>query len=109
MLLIIAITTFVCVTLAMVGVYWLLNRPQSAGTERLKRLGQTSGASMPVSVSITEDEGATNFAKRIATPLNRLVPASAAEVQKLQKMLMQAGFRSPNAPLTYRTIQLVLL
>jgi tight adherence protein C len=109
MLLIIAITTFVCVTLAMVGVYWLLTRPQSAATERLKRLGQTSGASTPVSVSITEDEGAATFAKRIATPLNRLVPASAAEVQKLQKMLMQAGFRSPNAPLTYRTIQLVLM
>ncbi len=40
MLLIIAISTFVCISLGMMGVYWLLYRPQSAATERLRRLGR---------------------------------------------------------------------
>jgi len=93
----------------MMGAYWLLNRPQSAATERLKRLGGTTGTRSPVAVSIIEEHSGEKFAERIATPLNKLVPASAAEVRKLQKQLMQAGFRSRNAPIIYRTIQLVVM
>ena len=109
MLLLIGISTFVCITLAMMGAYWLLNRPQSAATERLKRLGETNGKLTPVSVSIVEEHSGEKFAERIASPLNRLVPASAAEVQKLQKQLMHAGFRSQNAPIIYRALQLTTL
>ena len=109
MLLIIAISTFICITLGMVGVYWLFMRPQSASTERLKRLANVSGSGASVSVSLDEEHAGEKFAERIATPLNRLVPASAAEVQKLQKKLMQAGFRSNHAPVIYRTIQLVTM
>jgi tight adherence protein C len=109
MLLIIAISTFICITLGMVGVYWLFMRPQSATTERLKRLANASGTGASVSVSLDEEHAGERFAERIATPLNRLVPASAAEVQKLQKKLMQAGFRSNHAPIIYRTIQLVTM
>ncbi len=109
MLLIIAISTFVCITLGMLGVYWLFMRPQSASTERLKRLAHTSGSSASVAVSLDEEHAGERFADRIATPLNRLVPASAAEVQKLQKKLMQAGFRSNHAPIIYRTIQLLTM
>ncbi|HUS10117.1 MAG TPA: type II secretion system F family protein [Pyrinomonadaceae bacterium] len=109
MLLIIAISTFICITLGMVGVYWLFMRPQSASTERLKRLANVSGSGSSVSVSLDEEHAGERFAERIATPLNRLVPASAAEVQKLQKKLMQAGFRSNHAPVIYRTIQLVTM
>ena len=109
MLLIIAISTFICITLGMVGVYWLFMRPQSASTERLKRLANVSGSGASVSVSLDEEHAGERFAERIATPLNRLVPASAAEVQKLQKKLMQAGFRSNHAPVIYRTIQLVTM
>jgi tight adherence protein C len=109
MLLLIGISTFVCITLAMMGAYWLLNRPQSAATERLKRLGETNGKLTPVSVSIVEEHSGEKFAERIASPLNRLVPASAAEVQKLQKQLMHAGFRSQNAPIIYRALQLATL
>jgi len=109
MLLIIAISTFICITLGMVGVYWLFMRPQSASTERLKRLANVSGSGASVSVSLDEEHAGEKFAERIATPLNRLVPASAAEVQKLQKKLMQAGFRSNHAPIIYRTIQLVTM
>lgn len=109
MLLFIAISTFVCITLGMLGVYWLFMRPQSASTERLKRLANMSGSSASVSVSLDEEHAGERFADRIATPLNRLVPASAAEVQKLQKKLMQAGFRSNHAPIIYRTIQLLTM
>jgi tight adherence protein C len=91
----------------MVGVYWLFMRPTSAATERLKRLGGTSGNSATVSVSLSDENAGDRFAERIATPLNRLVPASAAEVQKVQKKLMQAGFRSHHAVLLYRAIQLL--
>src|SRR5918999_915309 len=43
MLLIIAISTFVCISLGVLGVYWLVYRPQSAATERLRRLGGKDG------------------------------------------------------------------
>jgi tight adherence protein C len=110
MLLLIGISTFVCISLGLMGAYWLLNRPQSAATERLRRLGEsTSNSSSPVSVSILEDHGGDRFAERIATPINRLLPPSAAEVKKLQKQLMHAGFRSQNAPIIYRSIQLMSL
>src|SRR5690349_20259220 len=109
MLLIITISTFVCITLGMVGVYWLFMRPQSAATERLKRLGGSSTGSSPVSVSLSDDHTGERFAERIAEPISRWAPASAAEVQKLQKRLMQAGFRSNRAPVIYRAIQFLTM
>ncbi|HEX9421938.1 MAG TPA: type II secretion system F family protein [Pyrinomonadaceae bacterium] len=109
MLILITISTFVCISLGMMGVYWLLYKPQSAATERLKRLGgrPTSAASVPV--SLEESHPGAELAERIATPLNRLVPASAAEARKVQKQLMQAGFRSQSAPGVYRAIQLATM
>jgi len=92
----------------MVGVYWLFMRPQSAATERLRRLGQTSGtASGGTTVSLADDNAGEKFTERIAEPINRLLPVSATEAEKLQKKLMHAGFRSRNAPLIYRSIQLL--
>jgi len=109
MLLLIAISTFICISLGMMGVYWLMYRPQSASTERLKRLGErvtpTGGAG-----SLDEDHSASaELAQRLASPLNKLLPPSAAEAKKLQKQLMQAGFRSPGAPVMYRAIQIATL
>jgi tight adherence protein C len=108
MLLIITISTFVCITFGVMALYWLVYRPQSAATERLKRLGETNSAATAV-VAVNEERPVTDLAERIAAPLNRLVPASAAETKKLQKILMHAGFRGPNAPLIYRAIQLLSL
>lgn len=94
----------------MMGVYWLLYRPQSAATERLKRLGQRMPAEVMTPQALVEEPGrATDLAERLASPLTKLVPPSAAEAQKLQKSLMQAGFRSPSAPIIYRGIQLAAL
>jgi tight adherence protein C len=105
MLLIITISTFVCITFGVMALYWLVYRPQSAATERLKQLGQASAAGT-AAVAINQERPGTELAERIAAPLNRLVPASAAETKKLQKTLMTAGFRGPNAPVIYRAIQL---
>lgn len=109
MVLLIALSTFVCISLAMMGVYWLLARPQSAATERLKKLGDKSAAPASVSLSMNDQRGATDLAERLASPLNRLVPASAAEVRKLQKQLMQAGFRSNEAPFVFRAVHLAAM
>ena len=109
MILIIAISLFFCISLGMLGVYWLLYRPQSEATERLRRLGGskegaiTSGAQ---SVVIPDDRPATELAQRLAEPLNKLLPPSATEAKKLQKKLMHAGFRSAESPIIYRAIQL---
>jgi tight adherence protein C len=105
MLLIITISTFVCITFGVMALYWLVYRPQSAATERLKRMGQT-GAALSATAAINEESPVTEFAERIAAPINRLVPVSAAEAHKLQKLLMYAGFRGHNAPVIYRAIQL---
>ncbi len=113
MLLIITISTFVCITFGVMALYWLVYRPQSAATERLKRLGQTNStmtatAAAPM-VALSDDRPATDLAERIAAPLSRLAPPSAAEARKLQLLLMHAGHRNPNAPIIYRAIQLFSL
>jgi tight adherence protein C len=108
MILIIAISTFVAISLAMLGVYWLLYKPQSAATERLRRMSSKDGGMGNVqSVVLPDESPAADIAQRLAQPLNKLLPPSATEAKKLQKQLMHAGFRSPEAPLIYRGIQLV--
>jgi tight adherence protein C len=108
MLLIITISTFICFSLGVMGVYWLMYRPQSAATERLQRMSRSASVA-PSAISITEDHAGAELAERFAAPLNRLVPASATEVQKLQRQLMQAGYRAPSAPAIFRAIQLIAL
>lgn len=93
----------------MMGIYWLLYRPQSAATERLKRLDARATSATSAPISLDENRPSSEFAGRIASPINRLVPVSAAEAKKLQKQLMQAGFRSQSAPDIYRAIQLAAM
>jgi tight adherence protein C len=49
------------------------------------------------------------MAERVAEPLNRIVPLSAMEAAKLQKRLLQAGYRSPDAAMAFRAIQISLV
>ncbi|MEP6570774.1 MAG: type II secretion system F family protein [Acidobacteriota bacterium] len=109
MLLLITISTFICITLGMMGVYWLLYRPQSAATERLKQLGERNTTAVATTGLIDDEGRSAELAQRLASPLSRLLPASAAEAKKLQKQLMQAGFRSPGAVTVYRAIQLAAM
>ena len=109
MLLIIAISTFVCISLGLLGVYWMLYRPQSAATERLRRMAGTEGGGETQSVQsmvMPDESPAADIAQRLATPINKLLPPSATEARKLQKQLMHAGYRSNEAPIIYRAIQL---
>jgi len=108
MIIIVALSTFVCISLALLGVYWLLYKPQSAATERLRRMGggKEGNVSGVHSVAIPDDRPAAELAQRLAEPLNKLLPPSATEAKKLQKKLMHAGFRSAEAPLIYRAIHL---
>ena len=109
-MLIITISIFVCVTLCVMGLYWLMFRPTSAATERLKSMGGAGGVSSAVSSTVeSEPSAAGALAERMATPLQRLAPPSAAEARKVQKELMHAGFRSANGPAVYRAIQLLSL
>ena len=112
MIIIIALSTFVCISLAMLGVYWLLYKPQSAATERLRRMvGSKDGGNVASvqSVVIPDDRPAAELAQRIAQPLNKLLPPSATEVRKLQRQLMHAGFRSAEAPIIFRAIHLATM
>ena len=112
MLIIVAISTFVCISLGLVGIYWLLYRPQSAATERLRKLAgrggvATTDAAQPL--VMPDDSPATEIAQRLAQPINKLLPVSATEAKKLQKQLMHAGFRSKEAPMIYRAIHLATM
>jgi tight adherence protein C len=108
MLLIITISTFICITLGVVGLYWALFRPASAATERLKRMHD--GTTVAAAVTLTEESAPmAEFAERIATPISRLVPPSAIEAHKIRRQLMQAGFRGQNAVVIYRALQLISL
>jgi len=108
MIIIIAISTFVCISLGMLGVYWLLYKPQSAATERLRSLGAKEGGlatgNVKAAAVIPDDSPATDLAQRLANPLNKLLPPSATEARKTQRLLMQAGYRSPEASIIYRGI-----
>ena len=116
MILLITLSTFVCITLLGMAVYWTMFRPASAATERLRRMNQPGGAgaaAAAVAVSnsplVSDDDPLTKMAERVAAPLARLAPPSAAEAHRLQKQLMQAGYRSPNAPAVFRALQFVVL
>lgn len=103
-MLIISISTFICIAGLVMAVYWLLFRPASATAVRLRELGdQNTGA------AILDDSPVVKLAERIAEPINRLVPPSAGDAKKLQKQLMMAGFRSPHAPAIYRALQLLCM
>jgi len=105
-MLFITVSIFVCVTLGVMALYWLMFRPPSAATERLKRMGDADGL---VAAPTAEESQVGALAERMAAPLHRLAPPSAAEARKLQKQLMHAGYRSANAPVVYRALQFASL
>jgi tight adherence protein C len=91
----------------MLGIYWLLYKPQSAATERLRRLSskEVAGTVPNIESALVPDERPmAEIAQRLASPLNKLLPPSATEARKTQRLLMQAGYRSPEAPIIYRGI-----
>jgi len=103
MVTIILISTFICIAGGVMAIYWLLFRPVSATAQRLSELDEGRVGVVAPSIEVS---GMETLAARLAEPINKLVPPSAADAKKLQRELMQAGYRSPSAPAIYRVTQL---
>src|SRR5678815_2756355 len=103
MVTIILLSTFICIAGGVMAIYWLLIRPVSATAQRLSDLDESRAG---VIVQSIEPNPMESLAARLAEPINKLVPPSAASAKKLQRELMQAGYRSPSAPAIYRVTQL---
>jgi tight adherence protein C len=101
MLLLIIILTFGCLALGVMSIYLIFARPTGVVTTRLE--------TMDPSLTLIENNPVTTMAERVAEPLNRIVPISAVEAAKMQKQLLQAGYRSPDATIVFRAIQITLL
>ena len=106
-MLIIVFSTFVSIAFIVMAIYWLLFRPVSATAQRLSDLDENRGVG--VHVQSIEANPVETLAERLAEPINKLAPPSAANVKKLQLQLMQAGYRSPSAVAVYRVTQLFLM
>jgi tight adherence protein C len=104
-MLIISISTFIAIALAVMAIYWLMFRPVSATANRLHELGETQSV-VPTTI---EANTTASLAEKLTEPFGKLVPPSAANAEKLQKRLMQAGYRSHSAPAVYRATQVLLL
>lgn len=100
MLTLIIVFTFTSLALMVMSVYWIFSRPQSTVTARLE--------TMDPSLALVENNPVTTMAEKVAEPLNRMVPISAVEALKLQKKMLQAGYRSPDAAMAFRAVQLSL-
>src|SRR5438552_5492082 len=100
MLILIILLTFSCITLGVMSLYWLVS-PTNFVTARLE--------SMDPSLTLIENSAVSTMAERVAEPLNRIVPISAVEALKLQKQLLQAGYRSPDAAMVFRATRLTLI
>jgi tight adherence protein C len=105
MVTLILVSTFVSIAFIVMAIYWLVFRPVSATAQRLAQLDDPR----TVGVQSIEPNTMESLAARMAEPINRLVPPSATDAKKLQKKLMQGGFRSPSAPAIYRATQLTLM
>ncbi|HEX7175516.1 MAG TPA: type II secretion system F family protein [Pyrinomonadaceae bacterium] len=101
MLLLIIIATFGCIALGVMSVYLLTDRQTSVVNARLE--------SMDPTITLMEDSPLTVMAERVADPINRIIPISASEALKLQKQMLQAGYRSPDAATVFRSVQLILM
>lgn len=105
-MLIISISTFVCIAFGVMAIYWLMFRPASATATRLKQLDDHRSLGPPQTI---EANTVGSLAERLAEPISKLVPPSAKGAHKLQKELMQAGFRSAMSSAVYRASQLLLM
>jgi tight adherence protein C len=83
------------------SLYWIFARPANVVSARLE--------TMDPSLVLVQNNPVTTMAASVVEPLNRMVPISAIEAAKLQKQLLQAGYRSPDAATAFRAIQITLM
>lgn len=106
MVTIIVLSTFVSIAFIVMAIYWLVFRPVSATAQRLSQLEDPRVIGGVTSI---EPNSMETLAARLAEPINRLVPPSAADAKKLHRQLMTAGYRAPSAPSVFRVTQLALM
>jgi tight adherence protein C len=100
MIAVIAVTTFACVTLLVMSLFWFYTRPRSILNTRLDQMAAAAGPR-------AGSGHVAALAGRVAAPISRIVPLSAKESDRLQRRLFRAGYASPDAPLFFRAAQLV--
>jgi tight adherence protein C len=105
MTMLIPLSIFGFVVLTALGAYWMFSKPQNVGGDRLKKMRADDGDPMEIEL----ESPMMKMAEKVAEPINRILPPSPEQMGKLQKQLVYAGFRSPNAPMIYRAIQLLSL
>lgn len=98
MIIVIALSTFICIALVVMSVFWMASREPSAVATRLQH--------MDPSVAGVEGESFFGMAEALAAPISNVIPISATEAAKLQKQLLHAGYRDPEAATMFRGIQL---
>jgi len=101
MLALIVILVFGSVALAVLSLYWVFARPANTVNTRLE--------TMDPSLALVENNPLTVMAERVADPINKIIPISAIEAAKIQKQLLQAGYRAPEAATAFRAIQITML
>jgi len=101
MLALIVILVFASVALAVLSLYWVFARPANTINTRLE--------TMDPSLALVENNPLTVMAERVADPINKIIPISALEAAKIQKQLLQAGYRAPEAATAFRAIQITMV
>ena len=101
MLALIIIVVFASLVLAVMSLYFVFARPANTVNTRLE--------TMDPSLALVENNPLTVMAERVADPINRIIPISAVEAAKIQKQLMQAGYRAPEAATAFRAIQITMV
>lgn len=102
------ISIFGFIILGAIAAFLVLKKPDENVVDRLENLGrgETHGDNGEELVRREKESQAAEIAKKFANDINRVAPISATEAKKLQGRLMHAGYRSENAPIVFRAIQL---
>jgi tight adherence protein C len=101
MLALIVFLIFASLALGVMSIYWLFARPANTINNRLE--------SIDPSLTLVENNPLTVMAERVVDPINRIVPISAVEAAKIQKQLLQAGYRAPEAATAFRAVQITMV
>jgi tight adherence protein C len=106
-----SISVFGFVILGALAAYLALHKPEQSVVDRLENLGNQDGSDEfnEDTVRREKESQAAEIAKKFAQDLNRVAPISATEAKKVQMKLLHAGYRSANAAMMFRAIQMVSL
>lgn len=102
------ISVFGFVILGALAAYLALHKPEQSVVDRLETLGKSdsSDALGEDTARIEKESQAAEIARKFAQDLNRVAPISATEAKKVQMKLLHAGYRSANAAMMFRAMQL---